>query len=435
MRGLLLLTSAFGTLAAFGQTKVELPAPLQRSVSSSQQFFIYHSDRALRSRLAQKVEDLKAQWLRGLRLDDQWKSPIIIQILPVRRPNSPRIRTGLYESDGGELKVQIDVYDTASLKNGDFDMEVYRALFLEYGYRNMPAKAGKAIHQPPAWLIDGLFEDVAARDEGIAVGLYERLVNEESSPKLDAFLKERPEMLDATSRAIYRAKALGLFRALLRTPDGAKHLAQYCSSLPSVDSTDSARLLEKFPTLSEKPAILTKLWTLCLAEASASNRVMPLSVKETQRRLSLILEIMAPKDPKKPQAGMVNGPEGLLAVARTTTGRYVVRQKAEELLQLEVRAHPLVRPIVEEYRIIASQLASKPKKNLDTRIRKNMQLQEAVVKRADETEDYLNWFEATQLSTLSKEFDSAVDLQSSSLTFHRNDAVSRFLDDIEARGW
>ena len=102
MRGLLLLTSAFGTLAAFGQTRVELPAPLQRSVSSSQQFFIYHSDRALRSRLAQKVEDLKAQWLRGLRLDDQWKSPIIIQILPVRRPNSPRIRTGLYESDGGE---------------------------------------------------------------------------------------------------------------------------------------------------------------------------------------------------------------------------------------------------------------------------------------------------------------------------------------------
>jgi hypothetical protein len=51
-------------------------------------------------------------------------------------------------------------------------------------------------------------------------------------PKLEVFLKERPEMLDATSRAIYRALSLGLLRAVLRTPDGAKHLAEYCSVFP-----------------------------------------------------------------------------------------------------------------------------------------------------------------------------------------------------------
>lgn len=435
MRGLLLLTAWFWALTAFGQTKVDPPAPLQRSVSSSQQFVIYHSDRTLRSRLAQRAEDLKSEWLRRLRLDDEWKSPIIIQVLPVRRSNSPRVRTGLYESDGGALKVQIDIYDTVSLKSSDFDMEIYRALFLEFGYRNVPAKAGKSFHQPPAWLIYGLSEDVSAREEGVAVGIYERLINEEASPKLDAFLKERPEMLDATSRAIYRAKALGLFRALLSAPDGTKHLTEYCASLPSVDPNDGTALLGKFPTLAEKPAMLSKLWTLSLADASASNRVTPLSVKETQTRLALILEITAPRNPGKPRAGTVSGPEGLPAVARTSTGRYVVRQKAEDLLRLEVRAHPLIRPIVEEYRIIASELAAKPKKNVEIRIRKNMQLQEAVVKRADEIEDYLNWFEAAQLNTPSKEFDSAVDLHSSSLTFHRGDAVSRYLDDIEARGW
>ncbi|HEY5740934.1 MAG TPA: hypothetical protein VIS99_00215 [Terrimicrobiaceae bacterium] len=435
MRGLGFVIFAFPAFMALGQSKIELPAPLQRSVSSSQQFIVYHSDRALRSRLAQKVEDLKAGWLRRLRIDDQWKSPIIVQIIPVRRSNAPRMRTSLYESDGGELKVQIDVYDTGSLKTADFDLEVYRALFLEYGYRNLPAKAGKSFHQPPAWLIDGLFEDVAAREEGIAVGLYARLINEESSPKLDLFLKQRPEMLDATSRAIYRARALGLLRALLRTPDGSKHLAEYCSSLPSIDPTDSAGLLRAFPTLSEKPATLSKLWTLCLAEASASNRVLPMSTKETQKRLSLILEITAQKDPKKRGSIEVRGPEALLAAARTNTGRYVVRQKAEELLQLEVRAHPLMRPIIEEYRTIASELASKPKKNFETRIRKNMQLQAAVVQRTEEMEDYLNWFEAAQLSTPSKEFETAVDPQSGTLSFHRDDTLSRYLDDIEARGW
>jgi hypothetical protein len=433
MRRTLLLAGSMWTLAAMGQTKVEPPAPLQRSISSSQQFVIYHHDRTLRSRLARKAEDLKERWLRRLRFADEWKSPIIIQVLPLRRPDSPRIRTGLYESDGGALKVQIDVFDPTSLKSMDLDMEVYRALFLEYAYRNLPSKAGKSFHQPPAWLIEGLYEDAMARDEGLATGLYERLIKEESPPKLEAFLKERPELLDATSRAIYRARALGLFRALLHTPDGEKHLADYCFNLPSLNPADGAKLLEYFPTLSEQPANLSKLWTLFLADASASNRVMPLSVSETQKRLSLILEITAPRDPRKPQEGIVTGPEGLQAVASTSAGRYVLRQKAEDLLRLEVRAHPLIRPLVEEYRMIASQLAAKPRKNLGTRIRKNMQLQQAVVTRANEMEDYLNWFEATRLDTPSREFDSTSKIDS--LDFRRNDAVSRHLDDVEARGW
>ena len=435
MRGLLFCLLLFGSFSAFAQTKFAPSAPLQRSVSSSQQFVIYHSDGALRSRLAQRAEDLKSQWLRRLKVSDEWKSPIIIQVLTIGRWNSARIRTGFYESDGGAAKVQIDIADVSALKGPEFDREIYRALFLEFGYRNVPAKAGKALHQPPAWLIEGLFEDVTAREEGIAVGVYERLINAKDSPDLAAFLKERPEMLDATSHAIYRAKALGLLRALLGSPEGAKHLATYCSNLSSLDRSDGAELLEKFPSLAGNPVLLSKLWMLSLADASAAHRITPLSVKETQRRLTLILEMTAPTNTGKPPAGTVSGPAALSAVAKTKTGRYAVRQKAEELLRLEIRAHPLIRPIVEEYRIIASELAAKPRKKLEVRIRKNMQLQQAVVKRAEEMEDYLNWFEAAQLSTPSKEFDSAVGSQSNALTFHRNDTLSRYLDDIEVRGW
>jgi hypothetical protein len=435
VRGLLLWPALLGSLSAAAQTRVDPPAPLQRSVSSSQQFVIYHSDRGLRSRLAQRAEDLKNRWLRRLRLSDDWKSPIIVQVLAIGRRNSPRIRTALYESDGGAAKIQIDVGDREALKGSDFDLEVYRALFLEFGYRNVPAKAGKALHRPPAWLVEGLYEDVIAREEGVDISVYERLLNAKDSPDLAAFLKERPEMLDATSHAIYRAKALGLLRALLSSPDGAKHLAEYCADLASLDSSDGAGLLKKFPSLRDNQVMLSKLWTLSLADASATNRITPLSVKETERRLTLILEITAPMNPAKPNSGTLNGPEALPAVAKSKTGRYVVRQKAEELLRLEIRAHPLIRPIVQEYRMIASELAAKPKKKLEVRIRKNLQLQQAVVKRADQMEDYLNWFEAAQLSTPSREFDSAVDAQSNALTFHRNDTVSRYLDDIEVRGW
>ena len=83
--------------------------------------------------------------------------------------------------------------------------------------------------------------------------------------------------------------------------------------------------------------------------------------------------------------------------------------------------------------MIASQLAAKPRKNLEARIRKNMQLQQAVVERAGEMEDYMNWFEAARLDTPSREFDSTID--GSRQRARRDDPVSRHLDDIEARGW
>jgi hypothetical protein len=434
MRKTFLLIGWIWSLIALGETKIELAPRLERSVSSSQQFVIYHSDRALRSYVARKAEDIKAQWLKRLRLADDWKAPIVIQVLPLARENSPRLRTGVYESDDSALKVQIDVYDLPSLKSAQFDREVYRALFLEYSLRGVPPKAGKSFHQPPAWLIEGLSEDVVAREEGVATNLYEQLINQQSAPKLEAFLKERPEMLDATSRAVYRARALGLFRALLGTPDGAKHLGEYCSSLPFLNPEDGAKLLEKFPTLADQPAMLSKLWMLSLADISASNRIVPLSLGETQKRLSTLLEVVPSMDPKKPEPAIAKaGPEGLQSLARTNGGRYLLRQKAEELLRLELRAHPLLRPIVEEYRSIASQLAAKPKRNLERRIRKNMELQQAVVQRAGQMEDYLNWFEAARIDTPSREFESS--FEATSLSFQRNDPVSRYLDDIEARGW
>ena len=83
-----------------------------------------------------------------------------------------------------------------------------------------------------------------------------------------------PRCLDATSRAIPSRPLPGVSSArFFASPDGAKHLAEYCSSLSSINPADDSRLLEAFPMLSGRPAVLSKLWTLSLAEASASNRI------------------------------------------------------------------------------------------------------------------------------------------------------------------
>ena len=154
MRGLLLWTALFGSVSAFAQTKFDPPAPLQRSVSSSQQFVIYHSDRALRSRLAQRAEDLKSQWLRRLKLGDDWKSPIIIQVLAIAATGMLLV----FERTLRERRRCLENSDRCrrhgSIEKVGLRLEIYRALFLEFGYRNVPAKAGKAL-SPTAGLAGG----------------------------------------------------------------------------------------------------------------------------------------------------------------------------------------------------------------------------------------------------------------------------------------
>ena len=434
MKRLLLLLLPLGMAVA--QQPIPSVAPIQRTISVSQQFVIYKADRAARGWVARKAEDLKADWLERLKADSDWDLPIIIQLNTLRPPNTPRIATNIFEADGGAPKIQIDVYDPLVLKSSDFDLEVFRALALELAYRKLTIKAGKSIQRPPAWLIEGLHEDMVAREDGVPVDTYKHLIETSSVPKLDTFLKQRPEMMDATSHAIYRALSMGLLRALLDSPDGAKHLRDYVANLPNSNPADAKQLLAQFPELGADPTQLNKLWTLAIARASATDRVDSLGIDETRKKLDLILDITSVTDPKKPKSDSVTGPTALLTIGRTESGRYTLRQVIESLLRLEVRAHPLFRPIIEEYRLIATELAARPKKNMEKRLAENIRLQEVLQKRMAEMTDYLNWFDATQMSTPSQAFQNVGEREEMFSSMPpRNDAVSRYLDDLEASGW
>lgn len=411
------------------------PGPLERSVSASKQFVIYQSNGTVRGKVARRVEDVKTEWLRALRIADEWKSPIVVQLASLAPPGMPRMRTGVFLSDGAEMKVQIDVFDQSALRGGDFDREVYRALLLELMYRRKPPKEGKPFQQPPVWLLEAFVEDARARaGEGIAAGLYDKIIESGPPPKLDVFLKERPEMMDATTRAIYRARSMALLRAFLTMPEGSTGLAAWIMSLPESNPADAGKLVANFPSVAAEPASLSKQWALSLADASASDRMKALSMDETLRLLTLILDIGAPMDPKKPNENMVSGPMSLPVIARTKGGKFIMNQKAEELLRLQIRAHPLLRPIVEEYHLIATELAARPKKNLEKRLTQNAELQKALSERAGSIADYMNWFEAAKLETPSREFDVLLEMPSDPST-GRSDPITRHMNDLEARGW
>lgn len=424
--------------ATFGLAQSPAPAPkvlpLQRSFSTSQQFIIYNNDKILRARLSRQVEDIKTNFLKRLGLSDEWKSPIIVRVMTLRPPNQPKIITNAFESDGDQLKLQIDVFEPSVIGTADFDIEVYRALCLEYQYRNYVLKAGKQISQPPAWLLEALYEENRSREEGPAAGLYEMLLQRGASPKIESFLKEKPTMYDGTSRAIYRAQAVGLLRAIMAFQGAPADLCAYLAKLPEKNATDAKELIKSFPALVQDPTLLSKAWVLSIADVSAANRLDPLTIEETSRQLILILDLTAPSNPKKPEEKPLRGAMAFPEIARTPEGRYVLDQKKDDLLRLESRSHPLLRPMVAEYRLIVTQLVAKPKKNVRDRLEKNQQLLDAVSKRASEVADYMNWYEAAKLETPSGHFNNVTD-ESAMQKTQRSDAITRRLDDLEAQGW
>ncbi|MFA7345663.1 MAG: hypothetical protein WC003_15295 [Terrimicrobiaceae bacterium] len=403
-----------------------------KSTSASGKFVIYSKDATRRTNLAQRAEEARARWTQKTGTDET-SGPIIIQdLIGTAKPRgNAGILTGVFEGDGGAMKVQTDIYEASALRGQALEMEVYRALGLDWIYRNHPPKAGRAFHSPPPWLLEALAEEGRVKENGTPEGVYATLLKSDHPPKIEDFLKAKPELMEATSLTLYRTQAAALLKALQQLPEGPKGLATFLGSLAENDA-DLKSLLAAYPSLENSASRLGKLWTLSIARNSASKGTEPCSIGETVRALQELLDVSAPVDPKKPELGQATGPTAFPLLAKSGGGPYLMRLKSAELMTLEFRAHPLLRPVIAEYRKIATELASKPKKNVDRQIGETGKIFDLLLQRTGKTSDYLNWFEATQLDTLSENF---LEVTSPPEAPKRTDAISAHLDAVENRGW
>ncbi|MEI6493166.1 MAG: hypothetical protein WCO94_11510 [Verrucomicrobiota bacterium] len=404
-----------------------------KSTSASGEFVIYSKDGTRRTALAQRADDARAQWQQRIGADVTRSQPIIIQDLigtPKPRGNS-NIVTGIFEGDGGMMKVQTDIYDASALRGQALETEIYRALGLDLIYRNHPPKIGKAFRSPPAWLLEALAEEKRIKENGAPEGVYSALLKSEHPPRIEDFLKAKPELMEATSLTLYRTQAVALLKALQQLPEGSKGLANFLGSIAENDA-DMKSLLAAFPSLENSPSRLGKIWTLSIARNSTSKGTDPYSIGETVRALHELLEVSALVDPKRPALGKVTGPAALSLLAKCEGGAYMMRQKSAEFMTLGFRAHPLLKPVIAEYCKITTVLASKPKKNVDKQIEETGKILDLLLQRTGKVGDYLNWFEATQLDTLSENF---LEVTSPLEVPKRTDPISAHLDAIEDRGW
>ena len=105
-----------------------------------------------------------------------------------------------------------------------------------------------------------------------------------------------------------------------------------------------------------------------------------------------------------------------------------------QLQRLGFRSHPLYHPLVEEYREMIERLSRKKRGGFVRKFSEVEELRLALDARCAEMTDFVDWYQANDEATgplLAMEQQRAKISEEAS----RNDAISRFMDSVEGRGW
>ena len=408
-----------------GPGAVAVPAP-ERSVSPSRQFIIYGANTRLRAAISELAETTKANLLALIRQPDRWTTPVIVnlQLPQTTRPELPPAALRFSQTGFG-LKLQLDLTVAPDLDAARIERELLRAIVLEMIYRHQPdVVAGTPFVSAPDWLLDGVLALTPGRDRATLVDTL--LLSSKVIP-LEDFLRQQPALLDSPARMLYRAHSLALVQLLLNSADGPARLARYIDNLSRASNDPLADLKTQFPFFGEAPE---KIWRLSVAEVNASQTYQLLAFAETDKKLDEILGHSLFGDPNSSKPVAL---EDLVRRKALPGEKAALKHLGEDLLLLVARAHPVMRPLVQEYYDISALLAVGKRRGLRARLDRLKATRSALAVRMNEVDDYMNWFEATQQKTKSGAFIDYLRTagQSGEPEARRHDPISVYLDALE----
>jgi len=423
-----LCSGVLAAAATQGQTVPrDLLDPENRTVSSSRQFTVFGGTRQQRSDLARRADRLKDGVRRELGMADRWRDPILLVLTPgdALRLRQPRVFVRVV--DGGEAgrKIEVSIAPAAMADEAAVDAAVLRAILLETALQKQNVAAGRFV-DPPWWLVAALSSALERGTAGRDAPVYSAMLEGKGMPRLDRFLRQNAETSRGRAREIYAAQSYALYLALAEQPGGKARIADNLM-LPEPPRDPVDRFAQTWPELVSEPERAARIWALAVARLASPDRVEFLSASESGRRLEAVLSTLESPESAEDPAGALAG------LARTPDGKFRLEQAAAELRLLGFRAHPLYASLVEEYRTMLDDLARKRRRGLAARWTEAEDLRLALDDRNQEITDFLNWYQASAPST--EPVSAVARVLPPEPAPRRNDAISRFLDSVEQRGW
>jgi hypothetical protein len=415
----------FGLLCVV-TSQIFFAAQQEHSISPSRQFVIYGADAKVRGAISGLAEQTKTNLLALLRQRDDWKTPVVVNLQP-QQANVPEIPAAdlRFSQTGFGIKLQLDLTVSKNVDASLVERELLRAILLEMIYRKQPhILAGAVLVEPPDWLIDGALALAPGRDRG---PLIEAVANTEKPLPLEKFLRQRPGLLDSTGRTLYRAYAFALVQMLLEGKSGGAQLSKYINHLSDSSNDPIADLKAQFPLLADDAE---RTWQLALNRVKSLQTFRLLTFAESERRLDELLRVKI-SEPKKPMK-MVRLDE-LAQHKLSADEKMALDQLKRDLLFFVPQTNPVLRPIGREYQEIVALLARGKRRGVLKRLSRLELIRQQLTARMTEIDDYLNWFEATQMNSGSGNFTGylkAVD-QSQVPSPRRHDPLSVYMDALE----
>ena len=398
----------------------------QHSTSPSRQFVIYGADAKVRGAISGLAEQTKSNLLSLLRQRDDWKTPVVVN-LQSQQSNVPELSAAdlRFSQTGYGIKLQVDLTISKNVDVSLVERELLRAILLEMVYRDQPhITAGAVLVEPPDWLIEGVLALAPGREHG---PLIETLGNTEKALPLEKFLSQRPGLLDSTGRTLYRAYAFALVQMLLDEKNGGAQLAKYINHLYDSSNDALANLEAQFPFLADNAE---KNWQLALNRLRTLQTFRLLTFAESEQRLDELLSVKI-SEPKKP-VKLVRFDE-LAEHKLSASEKTALDQLKRDLLVLVPQTNPVLRPMGHEYQEIAALLARGKRHGVPKRLVRLELTRQQLAARMTEIDDYMNWFEATQMNSGSGNFTGYLKAMDQSLApaQRRRDPLSVYVDALE----
>jgi hypothetical protein len=404
-----------------------------RSVSISRQFVVYGPELRLRGTICDLAEQTKRDLLELIDQRDEWTTPIVINVQypQANLPEAPRAALNFSQTGFG-LKLQLDLIVAAGVTQAQLRREILRAILLERMYRGHPdVPVGTTYVPPPDWLLDGVPAHQSDSGSSRAVDILGAPVSAKKILSLADFLRQRPDLLDAPGRSLYRAYSIALVEFLLRGPEGRRRLARFITDLPSASNDPMADLRSHFPDLFNADGSAEEAWTAFVAQLAATPGFQSLGAEETERALDELLLLRITNAGSEKRYSL----DEFANFIRIASAKPALVALSRELSVLSVRANPIYQPIVLEYAEIATLLARGKTKRIAERLAGVKLARRSVAIQRQRIDDYMNWFEATKSRRPSGAFDDY--MRAAELATQREqtrrDPITLYLDALETQ--
>lgn len=439
------------------------PAVGESSVHGGQ-FHVYGPIKEHRDVLLTEAERTRREVAEALQIQTAFVFPIVIQIREAGAllPGRGEVWTTISQTDDG-FRIEVSLVPQRNAVDGPLlRQELVRAVLAELLLRTHGASelSGRDV-PPPAWLLHGTLELLDYKALGRQSEGFSAVFRLGHVLSIEDIFDVDPAGMDSVSRTVYRSSCCGLLLMLLERSSGGRNFAELCRLLPVMSGQDTAAIARAYPELNASGNSLGKWWSLQLAAMSQPGMDELLSPQGTDAELTkaLTLHLAAlPEEEKKAKKGLpkVFGkrkpeekpaakpapgtveeiPLDQYARAMPRKDREVIFNRVDlALTQLSLRAHPLYRPVVGQYLSLVKELsAGKKQKEAAGVIASLATVRRNLLADMSKLEDYLDWYEATQIESLSGSFHDYLRAatEQDRPPPPRRDPVSRYLNLLES---